>query len=176
MGSATWSRPSAPGAGLRKRYRLRASSSVSMQRTPHSSPTAMSSCTLWSRSLPEPVFPDKRAVRRSFERAAAAYEGSAVLQREVGQRLIEHLDPIRVEPVRVLDLGCGTGQFFAPLGERFPRAQLVGLDLAHGMLLRARSRNAWWRRALDIRCARLVCADAERPPLPFARPRAGVLY
>ncbi|HXN15070.1 MAG TPA: malonyl-ACP O-methyltransferase BioC [Usitatibacter sp.] len=118
--------------------------------------------------MPEPVFPDKRAVRRSFERAAAAYEGSAVLQREVGQRLIEHLDPIRVEPVRVLDLGCGTGQFFAPLGERFPRAQLVGLDLAHGMLLRARSRNAWWRRALDIRCARLVCADAERLPLASA--------
>jgi ubiquinone/menaquinone biosynthesis C-methylase UbiE len=35
---------------------------------------------------------------------------------------------------RVLDLGCGKGRFARVLGERYPRASLVGFDLAEAML------------------------------------------
>ena len=41
-------------------------------------------------------------VRRSFERAAAAYDEAAVLQRAVADRLLERLDVVRV-PVQVDD-------------------------------------------------------------------------
>lgn len=109
--------------------------------------------------------PDKSAARRAFERAAAGYDAAALLHREVGNRLLEHLDPIRIDPARLLDLGCGTGAFFEALGKRFPRAELIGVDIARAMLLQARARMPWWRRALGSRSPRLVCADAERLPL-----------
>lgn len=109
--------------------------------------------------------PDKRAARRAFERAAERYDDSAVLHREIGNRLLEHLEPMRIEPARLLDLGCGTGAFFGSLAKRFPRAEIVGLDLAQNMLLKARRKTPWWRRALGARSPRLACADAERLPL-----------
>ncbi len=109
--------------------------------------------------------PDKRVARRSFERAAPSYDAAAILHREIGKRLLEHLDPMRIGPARILDLGCGTGASFDSLAKRFPRAELVGLDLAHAMLREARRRTSWWRRALRSQSPRLVCADAERLPL-----------
>ena len=121
------------------------------------------------------AFPEKRAARRSFERAAATYDSAAVLHREVGERLLQHLDPIRIDPALAVDLGCGTGFFLRALARRYPRAQLVGVDLALPMLERARSRTPWWRRALGERAAHLVCGDAEKIPLATASSRASHL-
>jgi malonyl-CoA O-methyltransferase len=115
--------------------------------------------------LPETRFPEKPAVRRSFERAAATYDRHSVLQGEVGRRLLDHLEGIRIEPRRILDLGCGTGASFELLLSRFTGPELVGLDIAHPMLLRARQRSPWLQRMLKLRLPRLVCGDAERLPL-----------
>lgn len=124
--------------------------------------------------MPEAPAPlEKRAIRRSFDRAATRYDASAILQREVGARLLEHLDPIRIEPALVVDLGCGTGASFEGLGQRFPRAALVGVDLAPSMLSQAALRTPWWKRALGTK-PRLVCADAER--LPFAPGSAQLVF
>ena len=108
--------------------------------------------------------PDKRAVRRAFGRAAEGYDRHAVLQREVGARLVQHLDPIRIDPRRIVDLGCGTGEHFASLRRRFPRAELVAIDVAVPMLEKAQGRTPWWRRVLAP-VPLLACADAERLPL-----------
>jgi malonyl-CoA O-methyltransferase len=116
--------------------------------------------------MAEATLPVKRDVRRAFERAARTYDEAAVLQREVASRLLEHLDPIRTEPKRVLDLGCGTGESLAALQRRYARASVIGLDLAHAMLVRAEARAPWWRRTLGRPNTALVCADAEA--LPFA--------
>lgn len=115
--------------------------------------------------MAEPVFPEKRAARRSFERAARGYDRHAVLQSEVGTRLLAHLEPIRLDPARMVDLGCGTGRFLADLRKRYPKAEMVGVDFARPMLLEARSRGPWWRRALAGPAPMLACADAERLPL-----------
>jgi malonyl-CoA O-methyltransferase len=120
-----------------------------------------------------PERPDKRAVRRSFSRAASSYDEHAVLQREVGERLLQHLDPIRIAPRRVIDLGCGTGAAFDALRKRYPDAPLVGIDHAWPMLRRARARSPWWRRALAS-TPLLACADAER--LPLAAGCAGLAF
>jgi malonyl-CoA O-methyltransferase len=103
--------------------------------------------------------PDKRLTRRSFEHAAESYDAAAVLQQEVAQRLLERLDLMKLEPARVLDLGCGTGHCLPGLMSRYKRAEFVALDIAHPMLVQARKRGRWLRRP------RCVCADAER--LPF---------
>src|SRR5258708_10521444 len=95
--------------------------------------------------MAEATIPEKAAVRRSFERAAARYDAGAFLQREIGNRLLEHLDPVRIEPARIVDLGSGTGGFFHALSPRYPRAQLVAIDLALNILPLARGRTAWER-------------------------------
>jgi malonyl-CoA O-methyltransferase len=115
--------------------------------------------------LAETRFPEKQAVRRSFERAAATYDRHSVLQGEVGRRLLDHLEGIRIEPKRILDLGCGTGASFELLRSRFAAPELVGVDIAHPMLQRARARAPWLQRLLKRRLPRLVCGDAERLPL-----------
>ena len=115
--------------------------------------------------MAESRLPEKRAVRRSFERAAATYDRNNVLQCEVGLRLLKHFDPIRLEPRRLVDVGCGTGLFFGELHKRFPKAEMVGVDLAQPMLARAARRTPGWKRLLRLPHPRLVCGDAERLPL-----------
>jgi malonyl-CoA O-methyltransferase len=93
----------------------------------------------------EPAAPlnlDRAQVRRAFERAAATYDGAAVLQREVGQRMAERLGFVRMQPGTILDAGCGTGAALGELHSRYPDARLVGLDLAFNMTLAARDRSA----------------------------------
>ena len=116
--------------------------------------------------MAEHAIPERRAVRRSFERAAQRYDKSAFLQREVGERLFAHLEPMRLDPARIIDLGSGTGAFFDALTKRYPHADVLGIDLALNMLRVARRRTPWWRRTFMARTPRLVCADAERLPLP----------
>lgn len=118
-------------------------------------------------------FPEKRAVRRSFERAAQTYDRNNVLQCEVGLRLLKHLDPMRVQPAVTVDLGCGTGMFFDPLRERFPKTRIVGVDFAHTMLRKAARRTPPWRRLFGSQ-PRLVCGDGER--LPLASGMAGFVF
>lgn len=98
-------------------------------------------------------------MRAHFDRAARDYDSAAVLQREVGQRLFERLDVIRIEPKRIVDIGCGTGTLSAMLGKRYRGAELVSLDISTAMIQLARQRKRWFR------AQRFVCGDAERLPL-----------
>ena len=84
----------------------------------------------------------KRAIRRSFEAAAGRYDESAFLQQEVARRLDDHLEGMKIDPGLILDAGCGTGFGLSLLKARFPRARLLGLDLAHAMALHATRRHA----------------------------------
>ena len=79
---------------------------------------------------------DKRAVRRSFEHAAATYDAAAVLQHEVCARMLERLQYVKHRPGAVLDAGSGTGNAIPSLLERYPDAMVVAVDLARGMLER----------------------------------------
>jgi malonyl-CoA O-methyltransferase len=107
---------------------------------------------------------DKRAVRRSFDRAAATYDAAAVLQHEVCRRSLERLDFIRHMPARILDAGCGTGNAWRGLAARYPAARLIALDLAPGMLRQAYSAVPWHQRLLG-RGPATICGDLERLPL-----------
>ena len=102
---------------------------------------------------------DKVQARRAFERAASTYDAAAALQYEIGARLIERLDLIRMQPARILDLGAGTGEFTDVLLKRYRKADVIALDIAHSMLKRVQSRGGWFRKAA------CVCADSES--LPF---------
>ena len=112
---------------------------------------------------PPPTFElDRRALVRSFSRAALHYEQSARLQRVVRQELLERLGYFKLTPQRILDVGAGTGQAAAALHARYAEAQVLAVDIAEGML-QAVPRVRWpWRRTPFAR----VCADARALPLP----------
>lgn len=111
---------------------------------------------------------DRRQLRAAFERAARGYDPAAVLQREVGTRLLERLDLTTLKPARILDLGCGTGRQLRALRYRYPAAQIVAADLAFNMLAAARRAQGWLRRPA------LACADALH--LPFAAASFDLVY
>lgn len=122
---------------------------------------------------------DRASMRRAFERAAGSYDSAAVLQREVAQRMAERLGVVRLDPAVILDAGCGTGEALGELQARYPRARLVGLDLAYAMVQVARRRDLAAR--ADTRSLRrrllgafavatrgrpaLVCGDVCRLPV-----------
>jgi len=81
----------------------------------------------------------RKLLIRAFSRAAATYDTHAVLQREVADRLLNHMEFTRFKPRRVLDIGCGTGYLMLKLRKRFRRASIYGLDIAGEMLKKTRA-------------------------------------
>jgi malonyl-CoA O-methyltransferase len=137
--------------------------------------------------MAEPTFPapdprdvDPDAVRRAFARAVDTYDAGAALQREIGARMAERLDYVKITPAAILDAGCGTGEAIGDLGVRYPAARVVALDIALPMVMTARRRvgagRSAFRRLLRPFASRgavepaFVCGDINR--LPFA----GVAY
>jgi malonyl-CoA O-methyltransferase len=112
--------------------------------------------------------PDKRQMRRSFERAASTYDRAAVLQREVCTRALERLDLVKLDPGAIVDAGCGTGFAAQALRKRYPRATLVGLDIAPAMLRASRLRTPSWKRWIGPGREVFVCGDNERLPIRSA--------
>lgn len=112
---------------------------------------------------------DRRRLQFSFGRAAPVYAQAAVLQREVETRLIEQLDYLEDKtPARVLDVGSGPGRASGAMKKRWPRADVIAMDLALPMLHEVPKHTRFWRPV------RRVCADAAQ--LPFADASMDVIF
>jgi ubiquinone/menaquinone biosynthesis C-methylase UbiE len=84
-----------------------------------------------------PLF--KPLMRFQFDRAAPTWD-----ERRSGDAfaaLEQALAALPSQPRRVLDLGTGTGKAAFLIAERFPEAEVVGVDIAEEMLADARSRT-----------------------------------
>jgi malonyl-CoA O-methyltransferase len=107
--------------------------------------------------VPDPAAVDARLARRRFERAAGSYARASRLEAEIGERMLERLDYMRLAPRRVLDVGSGPPQ--RVLGKRYPHAQVFALDFSLGML---RAGSGW----LDgFRRKTSICGDIVRLPI-----------
>ena len=115
---------------------------------------------------------DKSRVRDSFDRAAETYDAAAVLQKFVRTEMLSRLDLVTMQPTHILDAGCGTGHASAALMKKYPKAELVSLDLALGMLRKTQSVNASLanriKRVFGQAQQNLLCADIEQLPLADA--------
>lgn len=109
-------------------------------------------------SLVAPV--EKGRIATDFGAATATYETASRLQRLMGTFMIGRLPPFEPDraPLRILDLGCGTGYFTRQLAQRYPGAQVTAADLSSGMIEHARS--------ISPEGIRWAVSDAEQ--LPFA--------
>ncbi len=101
-----------------------------------------------------------KEISKAFNKQANKYELAAKVQQEIGRRLFERLQYIKIAPKRILDLGCGPGVFSGELAKLFPKAQIIGLDLAHAMLVQSKRKHSWRRKWS------LVTADMHH--MPFA--------
>lgn len=105
---------------------------------------------------------DRRLLRRAFQGAATRYEQAAIVQREIGNRLLERLDLLKIDPAVILDLGCGTGLITAQLCKKYRRARIIGLERAPAMLRIARQRAPW------LQPVRAIVGEPEALPLASA--------
>lgn len=100
---------------------------------------------------------DARAARRRFDRAARTYADAARLEAEIGARMLERLDYVKLEPRRVLDAGSGPPQ--RALGRRYRKAEVIALDFSLRML---QARASW----LDFfGKGKSICGDITRLPV-----------
>ena len=129
---------------------------------------------------------DRDAVRRQFDRRARTIGDADFLLREVEHRMLERLEPVRLAPSMLVDVGCGIGQGISALMQRYAGARALGIDSSPAMLgaasqLRRRTESVSRRlqRLLSIGAPGaqdpLWCAaDAAR--LPLARSSADLLW
>lgn len=104
----------------------------------------------------------ERALRRLFDRLAPAWNAirDDPVYLDAFNRALDELPrrfPEMPPPSTVLDVGCGTGLATRALVERFPGAEVTGLDIAPEMVRRARA---------EVDGARFVVGSAS--DLPFA--------
>ena len=100
---------------------------------------------------------DARIARLHFERAARSYANAARIETEIGARMLERLDYMKLAPRRILDAGCGPPQ--RALRKRYPEAQVIALDFALGML---HAGSGWFD---FLRKKTRVCGDIAQLPL-----------
>ena len=114
---------------------------------------------------------DARQARRRFERAAATYARASRLEAEIGARMLERLDYVKLAPQRVLDAGCGPARETRALAKRYPAAQIIALDFSLRML---REPTGLFRRLWRRNEKQSLCADFQR--LPLAPSSTGLIW
>lgn len=117
---------------------------------------------------PPPFRLDHALLRRRLRRGGTgSAPGSDFLALEIARRMDERLDLIRIAPRRILDLGCGAGHDLVRLGERYPKAARIGLEIATPLLAQAHSRLTprLLRRLFAPPPVSLVAAEAAQLPL-----------
>ena len=98
---------------------------------------------------------DKKAVARSFSKAASHYDDFAQLQRDIGNRLLSNIDASQSFD-QIIDLGCGTGYFSEKLLTSFPKSELTCFDLSQAMLNEAKRK--------ELSHCTYVCGDIDDLP------------
>ena len=115
--------------------------------------------------LAPPRIPARVAtVRRQFDARAARFAASAALPREIARRMVERLQYIRLQPHRILDVGCGAAETRAPLSAQYPRADWIGVDVSERMLRSSQVTGRvmrWLRRPLALK----LVGDAGQLPI-----------
>jgi malonyl-CoA O-methyltransferase len=99
-------------------------------------------------------------IRRRFEAAAASFDDADFVHAATRQGLLSRLLPLLVDARTVVDLGAATGAANRSLEKRFKSAHLISFDLAHNMLVQARSKKPWLSKSSFAE------ADARALPLP----------
>ncbi len=85
---------------------------------------------------------NKELVRKHFNRHAQEYDRYAAIQNLMGEKLLEAVREERGERpfARILEIGCGTGNFTRMLLEAYPDAHYTAIDLSESMIAKAKEK------------------------------------
>ena len=106
---------------------------------------------------------DGRAARRRFERAAVTYADASRLEAEIGARMLERLDYLRIAPRRILDAGSGPSREAARLNSRYSESQVIALDFSLAML--RSGKQGFINRLIRSKSRHALCGDLARLPV-----------
>lgn len=95
---------------------------------------------------------NKEIVKKNFSKCARYYDRYATIQNLCGSRLIAKIETDGFG--RVLDIGCGTGNYTKLLRERFPKARIKAIDISGEMIEVAKEK-------LEDRGIEFIIADGE---------------
>jgi len=111
-------------------------------------------------AVSDPVYGAKKSeLVRTFNQSVSSYDKAALLQNIIGERLLERLDLVKIDPKTILDLGSATGVYSAFLQKRYKSASVIGADISWKMSAHALKQRKWFAKQ------RFICADGES--LPF---------
>jgi len=106
---------------------------------------------------------------------------SDFLRREIAGRMHERLQLVKVNPLRVMDAGCGTGPDLPVLQKSYPAAQILGVDTSPAMIAAARGQAA--KSGLSQLIGKLLPAKsgidylcADMADLPLARNNVDLVW
>lgn len=118
---------------------------------------------------------NRHSVKRHFSKSAHTYNASAVMQKEVSDRLAERLPFFKITPTQIVDLGAGTGFLSQHIRSFYPSSHLTLVDLSLPMLQESRqlaslSPTIWqrWLRTNASKKGKTYFINADAYALPFA--------
>lgn len=100
---------------------------------------------------------DKEKIARSFSRSAVTYDKHADLQKRLAADLVRSIRSLKLKPHKILDVGTGTGEVAFLLNKAYKKADIIGSDIAPGMIKRAGEKNRSGKISFEV-------ADAESLP------------
>jgi len=95
---------------------------------------------------------NKELIRRNFSRFARYYDKYSTVQNLCASRLAERIAANNLD--KILDVGCGTGNYTKLLRDKFPLAEIKALDISQEMIEIARNK-------LQDRRTEFIIADGE---------------
>jgi len=111
---------------------------------------------------------NRKHIRRQFERAANSFDEFDFVHAATRDGLLTRLEPLLVDAATVVDLGAGTGAANRALEKCFKKANVISVDIAHGMLKKAREKKSW--------LSRIAFAQASADALPFQSGGVDVIF
>lgn len=107
---------------------------------------------------------NKSAIAASFSAAATTYDKAAFIEQTIAKHLCERLDFIKIQPHKILDVGCATGYLTNKLQQIYRNAYIIGMDLAFGMTKFASTKFT----------LPMICADFEF--MPFSSQQFDLIF
>jgi len=115
--------------------------------------------------------PDPSQLGARFDRLAA---GSAVLHEEIGARLLERLDLVKISPRQILDVGCGNGAHARLLARKYAGATIFCIDRSENMARAVVAERSGLRSLL--RRSRVLASVADAHLLPVEQESTELVF
>ena len=109
---------------------------------------------------------NKEYKRKSFNRAAKTYDSCSTLQDTISGNLIDRRKNIKLYPLDILDLGCGTGTNGLNLRKKYKKSRIINYDFSENMLKEACIKQKLFiLDKINPSPYSYICADIEAIPL-----------